>query len=133
MAMDFRLGPVPEGTDSLVVRRRMGRPDSVSSKDAAPDSPAKLVVWHYHHSGLYFTKLSIHGVMGVEITDATYATNRGLRVGDLASRLKRLYGGPAATFEDSWDYADPTAQHHVLRFTIRAGRVKAIYAGWILD
>jgi hypothetical protein len=131
--MDFRLGPVPEGTDSLIVRHRIGRPDSISTEAAAPDVSAKLHVWHYHHFRLYFTEQSIHGVMAVETTDATYATNRGLRVGDSASRLKKLYGKPVGTYENTWDYDDPTTHLHVLRFTIRNGRVKAIYVGWIID
>ena len=130
---DFRLGPVPEGTDSLVVRRRLGRPDSVSAADAAPDATDKLVIWHYPHFRLYYTRLSIHGVMGVEATDSTYATGRGLRVGDSATRLKRLYGEPVGAYENTWDYDDPSAQLHVLRFTIRNGRIAAIYVGWILD
>ena len=130
---DFRLGPVPEGTDSLVVRRRLGRPDSVGAADAAPDATDKLVIWHYPHFRLYFTRLSIHGVIGVEATDSTYATGRGLRVGDSETRLKRLYGEPVGTHENIWDYDDPSARLHVLRLTIRNGRILAIYVGWILD
>ena len=132
-ARDFHLGPVSEGTDSLTVLRRIGKPDSIRTEAAAPDVRAKLIIWHYHHFRLYFTELSIHGVMAVEASDPTYATPRGLRVGDSSTRLKSRYGEPTGTHRDTWDYSDPNSSIHLLRFTVQDGRVRTIYVGWILD
>ena len=128
---DFALGGVAEGTDSATVRRRLGKPDSVLSESNSFDDPSKLITWLYRRLTIDF--FSSTKVVGLSTTDSSVRTPRGLRVGDSVTRLKQLYGEPAGSYEDTWDYEDSAQRLHVMRVTVRNGRVAQIYLGYILD
>jgi hypothetical protein len=128
---DFALGGVAEGMDSATVRRRLGKPDSIFAEDNSFDSPSKLITWDYGRVTVDF--FSTDHVVGLTTTDSGAATPRGLRVGQSVARLKHLYGEPSGSYEDVWDYEDPAQRLHVMRVTIRQGRVTMIYLGYILD
>jgi len=128
---DFALADVAEGTDSATVRRRLGRPDSVLAAKNSLDYPSELITWTYGRLTVDF--FSSEHVVGLTTTDSTVATPRGLRVGDSVARLKQLYGEPAGSYEDDWDYEDPAQRLHVMRVTVRNGHVARIYLGYIVD
>jgi len=128
---DFALGGVAEGMDSATVRRRLGKPDSIFAEDNALDSPSKLITWDYRRLTVDF--FSTDHVVGLTTRDSGTVTPRGLRIGQSVARLKQLYGEPSGSYEDVWDYEDPAQRLHVLRVTVREGRVAMIYLGYILD
>ena len=128
---DFVLGELQEGLDSTIVRARLGKPDSVVVDSNPFDVGAKLVQWRYRHVTVDF--FSTNMVVGLSTRDPVYPTHRGLRVGDPVERLKELYGEPSGSYEDSLDYDDPNERLHVVRITVRNGRVAEIYLGSILD
>ena len=130
---DFVIDVLDDGMDSALVRRVMGDPDSASIEENPFDTGAKLITWVYRDLEVHFA--STNHVVGLAITGARVRTHRGLSVGDSATRVLDLYGEPSGRYEGTWDYSDPADRHglHVLRVRIENGKVRWIYAGWLLD
>jgi len=78
---DFAVAGVSPGTDSTVVRARLGPPDS-----------STRITWFYRDFALLFNRSSALGV--IPISGPRVATSRGLRVGDPQTRVRQLYGPP---------------------------------------
>ena len=127
---DFAVGELHEGLDTAAVRRLLGAPDSVKVEDNPYDPGGKPRTWRYRDVTI---ELADETVYGIALDGPGVATARGLRVGDPADRVRALYGAVAADGDD-WEYTDPANPGmHVVRVTVKGGRVAAIYVGSILD
>jgi hypothetical protein len=93
-------------------------------------------VWYYHGVIVYFNRIGVR--LGVELTDSTFVTKRGLRVGDSLDRVIELYGRPRyawAITPNRWTFLaqDSEDASHVIRVNLRADQVSRIYLGWEID
>jgi hypothetical protein len=97
---DLEVAGIPRGASRLDVLRRLGEP-----RDVLLDPEAQCV-FHgacekYFYPGLIFTFDGATGIRsGVELTDPTYATRRGLRVGQGSKEALALYGRPKEHGDD---------------------------------
>jgi len=132
---DFEFIALDAQSDSAEVQRRFGGPDSIS-EDANPfDKGTTLITWHYRgHYTFDVHFFSGNTVMGVAVTDSRFETARRLRVGDSVNRVLELYGQPSSNDGGVYEYTDPEGEGlHVVRITVRNGRVVEIYVGYLLD
>jgi hypothetical protein len=130
-SVDFAIGHVCPGLDSVVVGAMLGHPDSVSLSNHPYYTGAKLVRWHYRDLVVHF--FATGTIVGITLTTPSPATSRGLHVGDSIARVRALYGEPSSVYLDQWDYVDSTHNRRVVRITLRGGLVSAIYLGWLRD
>ncbi len=131
-AEDFAVAGLAEGMTSAEVRRVLGQPQSVTTQDDFRDPGAKLVVWKY--KDLLVLLGSQDSVRGVWLRTRQVSTPRGLRVGDPVSRVEQLYGRAAFRDASTLEFAPPEEQRmHVVRVVVKAGVVKEIFLGWLLD
>lgn len=130
---DFAVGGVSPGIDSSDVRAMLGSPDSVQIDMHAFDVGAELVTWHY--AGLQVHYHGNAGVAGLTLLDSHLSTSRGLRVGNAAAEVRRLYGEPEVQYEGYLDFIDPAEPSgmHLIRVRIAAGEVVSVFLGWVLD
>ena len=100
-SLEFSLPAVTTGADSTEVRIRLGSPDSVSFR--VSDAPSETVTdWFYR--GLT-VKLDHRGkLFHAFVSDSTWPTRRGLRVGDSVARMQALYGTPDRNDTESFNY-----------------------------
>jgi len=131
-AGDFAVAGLAEGMTSAEVRRVLGQPQSVTTEDDFRDPGAKLVVWKYRDVLVLLG--SQDSVRGVWLRTRQVSTPRGLRVGDPVSRVEQLYGFAAFRDAATLEYSASEEQRmHVIRVVVKAGVVKQIFLGWLLD
>jgi hypothetical protein len=130
---DFVVAGVQEGAAGATVRKVLGRPERVETLRHPSDPEYHVVNWHYPGIVVDLGEPTRPQVRGVTLTGPRYATARGLRVGDGAERIRRLYGEPSGRYEDDWDYQAPDNNMHVIRVTVQNGKTKSIYIGWLTD
>jgi hypothetical protein len=129
---DFTIAGVRQGADSLAVLRILGRPASVDSQDDFRDPGAKLISWSY--PGLIVLLGSYNSVGGFWLTDTTFATARGLRVGATRERVRDVYGRPDDMYEGMWIYSSTYGfGMEQIRIQFTEGLVTRIYVGHIYD
>ena len=128
---DFVVARLSEGLDSTAVQERLGAPDSVTVIDHPHDVGGTLATWCYPHL------LAAYGrtgrLVGVTLTDSTYTTHRGLRVGDTSNRVRELYGVPSPGAAGEWRYHAQDSHLHAVVITIAGDRVVSVFLGWLLD
>lgn len=95
---DLKLVGMSIHSDTSVVRRTLGAPDSVADTDD-PSQAGPIPGWWYRD--LRVALLGGTSLHGWWITGRTRATVRGLRVGDPDSQIRRRYGLPTTTSGDS--------------------------------
>jgi hypothetical protein len=127
---DFVIAGVSEGMDAAAVRKTVGKPQSIRTSKNPFDPASKLMDWHYDSLSVAFVDGTVNATT---LTAPNRATKRGLRVGDSAEKLRGLYGEPDGKYQADWEYVDPKEETHVLRITVKNGRVTRILAGRILD
>jgi hypothetical protein len=127
---DFVIAGVSEGMDAAAVRKILGKPQSITSGKNPFDYGQKLIAWRYDGLIVAFVDGAVNAAT---LISPSRATKRGLRVGDSAEKLLRLYGEPAGKYQADWEYLDPAEETHVLRVMVKSGRVTKIGVGRILD
>lgn len=130
---DFVVADLAVGADSGSVKRTLGSPDSVVSRDNTFNPGGKLVTWYYQDLAIWFADSAES--FGFLLAGPARETRRGARVGDGIQRIRQLYGEPGDAYDQTWDYvdrADPSGRR-VVRFTFGDGRVVEIFVGWVLD
>lgn len=130
---DFRLGPAHPEMSVEELRAALGEPKSVERSENPYSPGSRIVTWRY--DDLDVTLVDGQAVLGIALTGPGRRTARGLRVGDAAGRARELYGEPAGSLDEIWDYADPNDESglRVLRVEMKQGRVASIYLGHLLD
>lgn len=132
---DFVVGGIPDNfpdldveTDTARIRRAWGRPIAIHLNETNPGDT--LTTWEYDGVMVTFGYLSR---LAMTLTSPRIATHRGLRVGDCEQRVRALYGLPSWREDLDWIYEDPRERLHVIRVTVRNGRVQEIYIGSLWD
>lgn len=126
----WRLSPLE--ADSAAVRAVWGPPRARDVWFVAPTGdPAPR--WTYGKHRIYYD-ISADGVIAIEFTARGPRTRRGLQVGDVASRVRALYGTPLLVTDEVthpegtevWRY-----EGHIgaVTVTLRQGRVERILLG----
>ncbi len=135
MPDDFSVAGIPGNypeldveTDTAGIRWAWGRPIAVHLNETKPGDT--LTTWEYDGVMVTFGYISR---LGITLTSPRVATHRGLRVGDCEQRVRELYGPPSWREELDWIYEDPRERLHVIRVTVRDGRVREIYVGSLWD
>ena len=125
------------GSDSSRVIGRLGRPGSVTTEQDPIEAGALNYDWHY--SGLVVVWYAPDEVSAFVLLSSARSTPRGLRVGDAAADVRRLYGNPTEIDRvpdvppsEHWTYEDPEGLH-VMEVRIQAGRVVRIFVGTVRD
>ena len=129
---DFVVAGVTLRMDSATVVLTLGAPDSVRVVSTEEDT--RFVVMSYRDLQVSLPQGST--VRQITLTSSRYATHRGLRVGDDAAKVRKLYGSARDSLGEWWDFADAdtsTGGLHVVRVTLSAGHVASIYLGWLTD
>jgi len=128
---DFLVAAIKDGMDSAQVRRLVGSPDSTDLVDNPWEAGATFAHWYYPNEMIALTDR----VVGVRLDRPGLSTQRGLRIGDSAARVTRLYGPPAEVTDTDWWYGDPTdsTASHVMLIGMKDGVVSWIYLGWDTD
>jgi len=127
---DLVVAGLRQGMDSAAVARLLGPPDSISAEPDGRDARTKLVEWHYPAVSI---SLGSNGKLGgVSITSGAVATKRGLRLGDSRARLVSLYGLPADTTGQAWQY-ETVDGLYVMQIDFLAGVVRRVYLGHFYD
>lgn len=130
---DFRVGPIALFQDSLVVKGRLGRPDSISYDEQPFRVGDTLMVWWYSGMRLEMGAVGLSGVVQAIMTRTNeYRTRRGLGIGDTEARVLQLYGSPVDRSDDQWHYDTPRAGVEFV-VSLAAGKVTQIYIGVIFD
>jgi hypothetical protein len=126
---DFLLRGVPLDADSAEIRLSFGDPDSVVVRQNPYDALEPIESWHYdglvvHYSGDVVPSSFL-------ITGGDEATLRGIRVGDSADDVLRMYGQPPYRHDAIWTYVDPLDFEgvYVIEFMIEDDRVTRIHLG----
>jgi hypothetical protein len=126
----WRLSPLE--ADSAAVRAVWGPPRARDVWFVAPTGES-APRWSYDKHNIYYD-ISADGVIAIEFTDRGPRTRRGLQVGDVADRVRALYGTPLLVTEEVthtegtevWRY-----EGHIdaVTVTLRHGRVERILLG----
>lgn len=132
---DFVVAGIPDhyphldvATDTARIRQAWGRPIAIHLNETKPGDT--LTTWEYDGVMVTFGYLSR---LGITLTSPPFATYRGLRVGDCEQRVRALYGLPSWREDLDWIYEDPRERLHVIRVTVREGRVQEIHIGSVWD
>jgi hypothetical protein len=135
---DFVVEGLSLGSDSTRVIARLGRPDSVTTEQDPIEAGASIHDWHY--SGLVVVFYSPEGPSAFVLLTSGRSTYRGLRVGDSAADVRRLYGRPTRIDRvpdvppsEHWTYEEPSESLHVMEVRIQGGRVVQIFVGTVRD
>ena len=130
-SLDFVVGEISPGTDSLAVLSRLGRPERVSTSEG-PNGET-LTQWHY--PDLVVHLFDTPGVSAIEITGPRYITARKVKVGDSKDTVLKAYGASSATSPASLRYCHRRYDDcvHLVGIEIESGRVASIYVGNVLD
>lgn len=126
---DFLFAGLPADADSAEVRMTFGEPDSIVVAENPFDAFEPIESWHYdgfivrYSGGIVPTSFLITG------TDER--TLRGIRVGDTADRVLRLYGAPPYRYDPVWTYVDPLDAEgtFVIEFLVEEDTVRSIHLG----
>jgi hypothetical protein len=129
-AADFAVAGLDDMAPLAQVRTLLGAPASVK-KSKNELGGGEFITWLY--PGLEVFSADGEHATNITLTTTAHQTARGLRVGDPEARVAQLYGEPTGTFEDTRDYADLENQLHVIRVTVKKGRVTSIAIGWLVD
>ena len=132
-ARDFDVGPLRSDMSAEEVRAALGPPASISSDPDFRDTSGLVETWHY--PGLAVSFVSKNGLFGTRITGKTWATSRGLRVGDSEATVRELYGKPEGATDEARDYVDHSdgTDRRLIRVEVQNSRVTSIYLGMLLD
>lgn len=133
---DFVVAGIPDHypdldveTDTARIRQAWGPPIAIRRNETFTPGDS-LTTWEYDGVMVTFGYISR---LGMTLTSPRIATYRGLRVGDCEQRVHALYGLPDWREELDWIYEDPRERLHVIRVTVRDGRVHEIYIGSLWD
>jgi len=134
---DFVVGGLSLGSDSSRVIARLGRPDSVTTEPDPIEADASIHDWHY--SGLVVVFYSPEASSAFVLLTSGRSTHRGLRVGDPAADVRRLYGTPTridripdVPVSEHWAYEDSESMR-LIEVRIQGGRVVQIFVGTVRD
>lgn len=135
---DFVVEGLSLGSDSSHVIARLGRPDAVTMEQDPIEAAASIHDWHY--SGLVVVFYSPEELSAFVLLTSARSTHRGLRVGDPAADVRRLYGRPTridripdVPVSEHWTYEAPSESLHVIEVRIQGGRVVQIFVGTVRD
>jgi len=135
---DFVVEGLSLGSDSTRVIARLGRPESVTTEQDPIEAGASIHDWHY--SGLVVLFYSPEELSAFVLLTSARSTHRGLRVGDPAADVRRLYGRPTridrvpdVPVSEHWTYEEPSESLHVMEVRIQRGKVVQIYVGTVRD
>ena len=135
---DFVVEGLSLGSDSSRVIARLGRPDSVTTEPDPIEAGASIHDWHF--IGLVVLFYSPEKLSAFVLLSPARISHRGLRVGDPAAEVRRLYGTPTridrvpdVPVREDWTYEDPSASLRVIEVRIQRGRVVQIYVGTVRD
>lgn len=133
---DFVVAGIPDHypdldveTDTARIRQAWGPPIAIRRNETFTPGDS-LTTWEYDGVMVTFGYISR---LGMTLTSPRIATHRGLRVGDCEQRVRALYGFPSWHEDRDWIYEDPRERLHVIRVTVREGRVQEIYIGSLWD
>ena len=123
---DFEVAGIDLDADSTTVIQRLGRPDSSRTEAGFGVDEHSLRYWYFPGAAITFRVTDV--VEGILLTTPTYATTRGLRVGDLRERVRTLYGSPLDDPDPTlWLYADdPRLPEHLIIMTFSGDAVTSI-------
>jgi hypothetical protein len=131
---DLSVAGISYGSDSSEVLRVLGPP---KGGDTESDSLRSLGTWRYDDLTISFkgsSKVSVIRILGPR-----YATHRGLRVGDVVSRVNELYGRPCRDRRPCYGagacyrYCRTTGDKRGVAIQIKGDRVDVIYIGLVID
>jgi hypothetical protein len=126
---DFLFGGLPADADSAEVRMTFGEPDSVVVADNPYDAFEPIESWHYN--GFIVRYEGGIRPTGFLITGSDERTLRGIRVGDTAEQVLRMYGAPPYRYDPVWTYVDPLDAEgtFVIEFLVEEDTVRSIHLG----
>jgi hypothetical protein len=126
---DFLLSGLPHSADSAEIRLSFGEPDSIVTEPNPFDAQQPIKSWHYAGFLVRYTGDAVPSTF--LITGGDEATLRGVRVGDSAERVLRLYGPPPYQYESVWTYVDPLDADgvYVIEFLVEDDVVTRIHLG----
>jgi hypothetical protein len=126
---DFLLSGLPHDADSAEIRLSFGEPDSIIEEPNPFDAQQPIESWHY--AGFLIRYTGDAAPSSFLITGGDEATLRGVRVGDSADRVLRLYGQPPYRYESVWTYVDPLDADgvYVIEFLVEDDVVTRIHLG----
>jgi hypothetical protein len=132
-ARDLKVGGIAEAADSVAVRRALGAPLRVQRDTQPNDDGVLLTVWHYRGLNVSFDPDGRRYT--VALTRRGYATARGVRVGDSAEKVRRLYGRPHFSDDEHLLYARSGEDFETLGITffLENGKVKMIILGEVIS
>ena len=135
---DFVVAGLSLGSDSSRVIALLGRPNSVTTEPDPIEANALIHDWHY--SGLVLVFYSPEALSAFVLLTSARSTHRGLRVGDTAEGVRRLYGRPTridripdVPVSEHWTYEDPSESLRLIEVRIQGGRVVQIFVGTARD
>ncbi len=135
---DFVVEGLSLGSDSSHVIARLGHPDSVRTEPDPIETDASIHDWHY--LGLVVVFYSPEALSAFVLLTPGRSTRRGLRVGDPAADVRRLYGNPTridrvpdVPVSEHWTYEAPSESLHEIEVRIQGGRVVEIFVGTVRD
>jgi hypothetical protein len=129
---DFALAGVPLALDTAELRLTFGDPDSLVSLPNPLDESAVINEWFY--DGFRVQYLTPEQPLGYLITGRGEATARGVRVGDPARFVERLYGTPSGGDDTTLRYLDVSDPEvtRIIDFLVQQDTVRRIYVGVLL-
>jgi hypothetical protein len=132
-ARDLNVGGIVEGADTVVVRRALGAPLRVHRDSQPNDDGILLTVWYYRALTVTFDPDGRRYT--VTLTRPTYATARGVRVGDSAEKVRRLYGRPHFSDNGHLLYARSREDFETngITFFLENGKVRMIILGEVIS
>jgi hypothetical protein len=131
-ALDFMIGGLEQATDAGAAREVFGLPDSTATRTLAlAAAPRQVTDWFYPGLVLEVTEMGL--VNAITLTSSEWSTERRLRVGELAGRVRRLYGDPHLETGSRWIYQDPRNAFRVISVRIEAGVVTQIRVGSVYE
>jgi hypothetical protein len=126
---DFLLRGLPDDADSAEVRLSFGEPDSIVESPNPFDAQEPIESWYY--PGFLIQYSGDPRPVSFVITGGDEATLRGIRVGDPADHVLRLYGQPPYRYDAVWTYVDPLDPDgvFVIEFLVEDDVVSRIHLG----
>jgi hypothetical protein len=131
---DLSVAGISYGSDSSEVLRVLGPPIGGNTQS---DSLRSLGIWRY--DGLLVSFKGSSKVSVIRILSPRYATHRGLRVGDVVSRVNELYGRPCRDRRPCYGvgacyrYCRTLGSKRGVAMQIKGDRVDVIYIGLVID
>ena len=130
--VDFRVDGLEQATDAAVARELFGFPDSTATRAIALlPGLSQVTEWFYPDLVLEVSEMGL--VNAITLTSSERSTERGLRVGELSSRVSRLYGEPHLETGTLWIYEDPRNAFRAISVRFDAGVVTEIRVGTVYE